>query len=292
MLLSMTGFGSAHRHEGNRLFSVEIRSVNHRYCDVRFNVPRDLESLVPALEAIVRGQIRRGRVDVAIAASFPGDTAFEPTVDVARARGYWTAYQKLAEALGRPVDISLSTIAQSPGVFRTPELRLDPKDDLPLIREIVEEAVTQLVAMRQAEGEQLRRVLMRHLEQVGALRDQIVARAPVAIRERQEKLRTRVLELMKDQVVDESRLLQEASILAERADVTEELDRLQSHFSQFEGLIGAKDAVGRKMDFLIQEMNREANTVGSKCGDASLAHVVVDLKAELERMREQIQNVE
>ena len=193
---------------------------------------------------------------------------------------------------GVPFDVSVVTIAQSPGVLRTVEPNLDPSGDFELLVDAVTEAIDGLAAMRADEGLQLSRALLGHLEQVRALKTSIAHLLPEALRERQQKLRRRVDELLQDRVVDEARMAQELALIAERADVTEEMERLDSHIVQFDRLIGHDDAVGRKMDFLIQEMNREANTMGSKCSDARVAHLVVDLKAELERMREQVQNVE
>ena len=292
MLHSMTGFGAAHRHHGTRLLSVELRSVNHRYCDVRFNLPRDLESMAPELEPLVRQRIRRGRVDVAVVVAFLSDAVVEPTIDVTRALGYRRAYQQLATELELPFEVSLTTLAQSSGVMRPPEAKLDPADDLDLLRRAVTEAIDALLDMRKSEGAQLSKMLGQHLAEVARLRGQIVELVPAAVAERQAKLRKRIDELLGDRTLDEARLVQEVAVLAERADVTEETERLDSHIAQFARLLAETDAVGRKMDFLIQEMNREANTIGSKCNHASVAHLVVDLKAELERLREQVQNVE
>ncbi|MEL7369160.1 MAG: YicC/YloC family endoribonuclease [Myxococcota bacterium] len=288
----MTGFGVAHRHRDARLLSVEARSVNHRFCDVRFSLPRDQENLVSQLEPVVRRAIRRGRVDVSVSVTFSADAVVEPSVDVGRARGYWQAYQQLAEAVGQPAQIPLSILAQSPGVFVAPDAKLDVSEDLPLIREALDEALAGLLEMRKAEGQQIRQMLGDHLKEVERLRGEVVARMPQVLVERQGKLRKRLEELLDDRSLDEQRLAQEIAVLADRVDVTEETERLQSHLQQFSVLLSNEGAVGRKMDFLIQEMNREANTIGSKCSDAAAAHIVVDLKAELERMREQIQNVE
>ena len=288
----MTGFGAAHRQQGARVLAVEARSVNHRFCDVRFNVPRDLEGLAARLENTVRDRVRRGRVDVVVVVTFSADAVLEPAVDLGRAKGYMQAYQQLADGLGRPNEIPLVTIAQCPGVMRAPEAKLDPEDDLDIVREAMAEAIDQLIQMRVAEGQQLTKMLSGHLEQVARLTSDIRVAVPEAVAERQVKLQRRVDELLGERTLDEGRLAQEVALLAERADVTEEVERLESHIVQFRRLLESDDAVGRKMDFLIQEMNREANTVGSKCSHASVAHQVVDLKAELERLREQVQNVE
>ena len=292
MLHSMTGFGAAHHHQGARILSVEARSVNHRFCDVRLNLPRDLESLSAELEADVRGRVRRGRVDVAVIASLSADAVVEPVVDEARARGIYRAYQRLATVLERPLELPLTAIAQSPGVMRAPEVKFDASEDAKVLKETIAAALDALVQMRRNEGLQLGQALERHLDRVEALRLTVVQRIPRAVEERQAKLRKRVDELLGDRMLDEARLAQEVAVMAERADVTEETERLDSHVLQFRRLLDEDDAVGRKMDFLIQEMNREANTIGSKGSDAEVAHLVVDLKAELERLREQVQNVE
>ncbi len=292
MLHSMTGFGAAHRRNGTRVLSVEARSVNHRFCDVRFNLPRDLEVLVPQLEAAVRDRVRRGRVDVVVVVSFSSDAVVEPSVDLGRARGYLSAYRQLAAALGHTDEVPLVTIAQCPGVMRAPEARLDGDEDRDLVEEAVIASLEQLLQMRQAEGDQLARALSDHLDVVAGLRSSIAGAVPRTVVDRQNKLRRRVDELLDERSVDEARLAQEVALLADRSDVTEEVERLDSHLKQFRKLLESSEAVGRKMDFLLQEMNREANTIGSKCNDASVAHQVVDLKAELERLREQVQNVE
>ena len=266
--------------------------MNHRFCDVRFSLPRDLDSLVPQLEPVVRQRVRRGRVDVSVVVGFSSDAVQTPSIDAGRARGYWQAYTELGALMDRPVDVPLAVLAQCPGVLRAPEAKLDLAEDVGILSGALEEAIDLLVTMRKDEGRQLSSMLERHLGEVASLRDRIVQLIPQAVGERQAKLHKRIDELLGDRVVDESRMAQEMALLAERADVTEEVERLASHIVQFRRLLADEDAVGRKMDFLIQEMNREANTVGSKCSHAAVAHLVVDLKAELERLREQVQNVE
>lgn len=288
---SMTGFGVARREDGTRAYAVEVRSVNHRYCDVRTHLPSELSSLGPEIESRVRKAIRRGRIDVTVAVEISEEAVVEPSVDLARARGYKAAYEKLATALGLDPHVELAQIASAPGVLRA-DLTGDAADPKGAVFAAVDAGIAELSKMRSAEGATLSAQLGAHLDEVAGLVDRVKVLIPKVNAERRRRLEERLVGLLEDTKLDPSRLAQEAAILADRADVTEEIERLDSHIEQFRRMLGGSDAVGRKLDFLLQEMNREVNTIGSKSSDAELAYLVVDLKTELERLREQVQNLE
>lgn len=288
---SMTGFGAGRSEDGAHVYAVEIRTVNHRYCDVRCHLPAELTWLTSRLEARVRASIQRGRVELTAAAAFAEDATVVPVVDLARARGYRLALEELAGALGIPPEFSLQQIAQAPGVIRA-EARGDEAAVERAVLAALDEALGSVVAMRDREGGALTEVLRGHLAKVRELVDRVRADVPRANADRLRRLKERLEQLTADVKLDPSRLAQEAAVLADRADVTEEVERLGSHVDQFATILTQDEPVGRKLDFLVQEMNREANTIGSKAGDAPLAYLVVDLKTELERIREQVQNIE
>ncbi len=288
---SMTGFSVSTSEAGTRRFEFEVRSVNHRYCDVRTHLPSELIHLTSDIEARVRKVVRRGRVDIAVVMNTQDEAMVEPTVDLARARGYKAAYEKLASALGIEAKIDLMQVAQAPGVMRI-ERNEDETDPKPTVIEGIDEVLKGLVAMRKVEGGTLGSQLTAHLDLVQELVNGVAKLVPQVNAERRRRLDERLSALLDDTKIDPARLAQEAALLADRADVTEEIERLASHIQQFSGLLATDDPVGRKLDFLLQEMNREVNTIGSKSADAELAYLVVDLKTELERLREQVQNLE
>lgn len=288
---SMTGFGAGRASDGERIFAVEARSVNHRYCDVRVHLPHDLAGLEPRLEAIARKRVERGRVDISIEVSSASATS-PPELDVARARGYRDALYALAKELNLEPKVSLEMIAGLPGVIRAPESNADLEKIGEALDGALETAIGELVKMREREGRALGEELRARLQAVTALIDAIRTDIPRSNAERKLRLEQRLTELLANRPLDSARVEQEIAVLVDRADVTEELTRLSSHVAQLEILLSAKEGVGRKLDFMLQEMHREANTIGSKTMNARISHLVVDLKAELERMREQSQNVE
>jgi uncharacterized protein (TIGR00255 family) len=289
---SMTGFGSARAEDRERVFTVEIRSVNHRFCEVRSHLPHDLAGLEAALEARVRKQIDRGRIDVSIDVAHGPGAVVLPRVDFARARGYRDALAALANDLGIEGTVPLELIASAPGIVRFTAAAEDAEALLASVEPAMEAAMRDLLRMREKEGAALRAELGRRLAQVVQTIDEIQSLVPKANEEKKERLGLRLAELIGDRNIDGARLAQEVAVLVDRADVTEELARLRSHAVQFRALLDSGDAVGRKLDFMLQEMHREANTIGSKTASAQISHLVVALKSELERAREQVQNVE
>lgn len=288
----MTGFGAGRAAEGDRIFTIEARSVNHRFCDVRVHLPHDFAQLESRLEAETRKKVDRGRVDVSLEVSYAAGAVARPEVDIAKARGYHDALLLLAKELHLEPEIRLQTIADMPGVIRSGESALDPARLGDTLSTALEAALAELVQMREREGRALDEELRARLTGVKKLLEQIRTEIPRANTERRTRLEQRLGEMLTDRNLDPGRIAQEVAILIDRADVAEELTRLASHIAQLENLFGLREPIGRKLDFLLQEMNREANTIGSKTMNAPISHLVVDLKAELERMREQIQNVE
>ncbi|MBK6684852.1 MAG: YicC family protein [Deltaproteobacteria bacterium] len=289
---SMTGLGQARRDEERRSWSCELRSVNHRHLEIRINLSAELQPLQALIEGAIRRRLSRGRIDGFVQASSAGEAPIVPQLDLARARGYREAYSTLARALGLADEIPLTVIASAPGVLRASEPHWASDQSRALVEELVQEAVTDLERMREAEGSALAGELEAHLGAVAALFGRIKSEIPRAIAEKQRRLDERLSALLGEQRLDPGRLAQEVAVLVDRADVTEELERLESHCAQFTRVLSDPEPVGRKLDFLLQEMNRETNTIGSKCADAAIAHLVVDLKLELERLREQVQNLE
>ena len=294
MIRSMTGFGRASFQVDALVFDVEVRAVNHRYLDVRARLPRLLSALESKVRARVQARFDRGKVDLTVTAPAAGRPP-AVGVDTAAARGYLDAAAVLRSE-GVPGELEIGTILTLPGVARVeePEVAPDVLNDALLAG--VDEAIGALDTMRVAEGAALERDLLARVAVVAAASKRIEGRSGEVQRMVRERLQRRAEQLAQETGLrDEARLHQELVIAADRLDITEELVRLQSHVDQFRTILaGAQpgNPVGRRLDFLLQEFGREANTVGSKASDAPVAHEIVDLKAEIERLREQVQNVE
>jgi uncharacterized protein (TIGR00255 family) len=288
----MTGFGTGRATDGERVYLLEIRSVNHRFCDVHVHVPRELNGLEARLETEVRRAVERGRIDVSLELVYAPGAVAHQEIDLARARGYRVALEALAREMGVEPKVSLEMLATVPGMIRSPSSARDAEAIERTVMPALEEALADLTKMRAREGAALREELLARLNGVARLIDQVRTSVPRANEERRARLEQRLAELMGDRTIDPARIAQEVAVLVDRADVAEELMRLSSHVAQMQKMLDSEDAVGRKLDFLLQEMHRETNTIGSKTTSASISHMVVEIKAELERMREQAQNVE
>lgn len=296
MILSMTGFGSASFLSGETSFEVEIRSVNHRHLDARVRVPRVMSALEPELRARIQARFDRGKFDCTIASPEGGAPTPKLEIDFGAARAYLDAARQLTRTAGASGELDVAGLLALPGVSRFVEMEVTPE----AVREVCEAALDQaldaLGAMRAREGESLSRDMDQRLATVLELANQLDGRAGEVVVAVREKLKRRARQLESETgLLDEARLHQEVTIAAERLDITEEIVRLRSHVEQFRAALaggGPGKPVGRRLDFLLQELSREANTIGSKGSDASIAHTIVDLKTELERLREQVQNVE
>jgi uncharacterized protein (TIGR00255 family) len=288
---SMTGFGLGRVPLGTGTLGVEIRGVNHRFLDIRVRVPRELTDLAGFVDQIARERLTRGRYDVALRVE--GIALGAPTIDRERARAAFRALAELRDELAPGSEVPLSLLAAMPDLF-APPVEPDPDRVRDATRAAFEEATRALDAMRESEGSALRDDLVKRLERVRRIAQDIRRRSPDVLEAHRRRLADRAerLRSASDIDVDAGRLEQEIAVFAERCDIAEELTRLDSHCGQFVGLLGGEQTVGRRLDFLLQEMAREANTVGAKSPDAPVAHAVVELKAEIERMREQVQNVE
>ncbi|MBC7962424.1 MAG: YicC family protein [Steroidobacteraceae bacterium] len=291
MLKSMTGYGKggATTLQGN--FTVEIRSVNHRYGEVSVRMPRSLMALENDIKRLVSTQLKRGKIDVFVQWEEAAAASAISQVDLAVARGYYEAFSRLADELQLSKDLPLSLILSQKGVIKDSSGAIDEAEFQPLLFSAVQSAVAALDAMRMREGEALEIDLLARRKQVAEWTDQLSARSPQVVTEYRQKLKARLEQLLEGSELDEARLAQEIALMADRSDITEELVRLASHFNQFDEALRLSEPVGRKLDFLMQEMNREVNTVGSKSNDAELTTLVVRIKAEMEKMREQVQNV-
>ncbi len=291
MIRSMTGFGAGGGASGGEEIAVEIRSVNHKFCEVKVRLPRELAALEPLVVRTVKDRLARGGIDVSLRRAGVA-SAMAPRVDTALAEAYARAYAEVQARLGLHDPIQLRDIVAAEGV-----IRLDERDaDLDAARAATDgalaEALDALGAMRQQEGEALAADLEGRLAIVESLVARVEVLAPMAVEHHRTRLAERVKELTQGLPLDPGRLAQEVALLADRSDVAEEITRLRSHAAQARVLLGGQEPAGRKLDFLVQEMHREVNTIGSKSQHAELSGLVVSLKAEVERMREQVQNVE
>lgn len=297
MIRSMTGFGRATFQAGPSVFEVEIRSVNHRHLDARAKLPRGLSDQDAAVKAKIQARLSRGKVDCTV--SVPGQSGSNQgrvQVDAEVAAQYVAAARDLASQNGLTGELDVTTLVGMPGVLRVTDVELPEEELASGLDTALDEAIAALEAMREAEGAALQAEFESRLTRVIELVVQFESRSGLVVDAAKERLRKRAEQLRQDTgSFDDARLHQEIVIAADRLDITEELVRLRSHVDQFRAILGEAGVgspVGRRLDFLLQEMGREANTVGSKANDAPLAHDVVELKTELERLREQVQNVE
>lgn len=288
---SMTGFGIGEASLGQGRLVVELRSLNHRFLDVRVRLPPDLAEHGFFVEQAVRQRLTRGRFEVSVRVE--GTWPNSPRLSLDRARAAYQVLARLRDEVAPGTQVPVSAVAALPDIMAPPSAA-DTEAVRAALCQAVALAVVRLDEMRQREGDSLRRELGRRLAAAKALRDEVHRRSVDAAPQFRSRMGDRLERLLKDVSVqlDAGRLELELAMLADRSDFAEELARLDSHFEQFEVLLRSEDAVGRRLDFLLQEVGREANTVGAKCQDAPLSHLIVDLKSEIERMREQVQNVE
>ncbi len=284
----MTGFGAARSESHVASLSVEVRTVNHRHLDVRWHVPAEHAALCAELEPELKGRFLRGRVDVRLSVD-PGTHEHAHVVDIERARTTVQQLRRTAQELGLRDDLSSSCLLQIPGVLRR-GVDWDPEALMSPLREALLRAADEAVDMRVREGAATARDLSGHLSSMKTQVDDLATRLQDEAGRRAGRLKRRLAELLGDHAVDPTRLAQEVAVLADRSDVTEEIERFGSHIRQFKVILGETGPVGRKLDFLAQEMFREVNTIGSKAPDASFE--VVHLKSDLEKVREQVQNLE
>jgi len=292
MIKSMTGFGRAEWQGDGKRVEVEIKSVNHRYCDISPRLPRRLNPLETQVRNFIRQRISRGRIEVFVQVEDASLTEQKMELDLDLAKGYHQALKALQENLGLAGEIRLEMLANFREIFSRKEVETDLEKEWGFLQVALEEALSGLEAMRREEGLSLREDFLRRLLNIEQMIREIEARSPLVLQACRDRLAQRVQELSGGLEIDEARLAQEVAYLAERSDITEEITRLRSHLNQFREILDIPEPAGRKLEFLLQEITREANTLGSKANDAGIAQVVVEIKSELEKMREQVQNVE
>ncbi len=292
MFKSMTGYGKGEVNTPNGNFLVEIRSVNHRYGEISVRLPRSFYAFENEVKRLAASVLKRGKIDISVQWDETAAANTAPYLDMSVARGYYEAYSRLAKELNLPQDAPPSFIMSQKGVMKEAVGVLDETELQPQLLIAVQGAVSALDSMRIREGEALLADLQARRRQVAEWAALIGERTPQVVIEYRQKLKIRLEQLLEGAEMDESRLSQEVALLADRCDITEELVRLSSHFKQFDEALFSSEPVGRKLDFLMQEMNREVNTIGSKSNDAGITSLVIQIKAEMEKMREQIQNVE
>jgi uncharacterized protein (TIGR00255 family) len=291
MIRSMTGFGAGRGAVNGEEVDVEVRSVNHKYCEVKVRLPRELGALEQEVIRAVKERLARGGVDVAVRRT-PSGSLVAPRVDIGLAESYARAFAEVQARLGLPGGVTLADVIAAEGVVRLDERAVDVEIVGEALRRALGAALAQLVGMRGREGEALARDLGSRLDELERLVGRVAELAPQTVEQYRVRLSERIAELSRGFPVDPGRLAQEVAVFADRTDVAEEITRLRSHLAQVRALLGQSEPAGRKLDFLVQEMHREANTIGSKSQSADIAGVVVALKADIERMREQVQNVE
>jgi len=288
----MTGYGKGEASAVGGTVTVEIRTVNHRYGEVSVRMPRTLYALENEVKRLVSAALKRGKIDVTVQLEEAGGAESVPQLDLAVARGYYDAFKRVAKELNAPQDVPVSFIMSQKGVMKDLAGALDETEVHLRLMTAVQSAVDAVVSMRSLEGLALLNDLQARRRQVAEWVDQIQLRSPQVAQDYRQKLKVRLDQLLDGIALDDARLTQEVALLADRCDITEELVRLASHFRQFDDALLLAEPVGRKLDFLMQEMNREINTIGSKSNDVGITTLVVQIKAEMEKMREQVQNVE
>jgi len=292
MIRSMTGFGRGEAQDEARKFSVEIKSVNHRYCDIFIKMPKQVSFLEDKVRKTVSDVLSRGKIDVYVTYEDTGCELKNVLYDESLARAYIETLYSLRDRFGLEDDISVSLLARLPDVLRVEKADEDEQRLWELLKSAVDNALASLLAMRETEGSELKDSIIERAECIEKILKRIALRAPEVVKEYKQKLENRIKDLLEQQTIDESRLAMEVALFADRCSIDEEIVRLSSHISQLKNTLNINEPVGRKLDFLVQEMNREINTIGSKANDLHIVKDVVEIKSEIEKMREQIQNIE
>lgn len=292
MIRSMTGYGRAQGTANGKDILVEIRSVNNRYYDFTARIPRMYGYLEEKLKSFLQGGISRGKVEVSVLIS--NNEVKDEQIEINRfiAKGYIDALRGANEELNLADDLSLSHLIKLPDVFNVKKIIEDEELVWSSVKIFAEEALDKFIKMRETEGEKMKADILERIDLVWRMVESVERRSPETVQNYRNKLFARLKEVLSDNNIDEQRILFEAAVFAEKIAVDEETVRLKSHMQQFKALMESKEPVGRKLDFLVQEMNREANTIGSKSQDIEITKLVVDIKSEIEKIREQIQNIE
>ena len=292
MIKSMTGYGRAVETVNGREFTVELRSVNNRYLDCSVRLPRILSFGEEAVKQAVKASVSRGKVDVFISVRSEAGDEVQVTLNESVLKGYLTAMQKMVAEFGVRDDIQVSTLSRLPEMFQIEKPQVDEEQLLADLMSVVHKALANYDEMRCTEGRALEQDLRSRGNTILGFVGMVEQGNAQTVIDYRTRLENKLREVLENTSIDESRILTEAAIFADKVAVDEETVRLRSHIDQMNSMLTGGGAIGRKLDFLLQEMNREANTIGSKCTDVNLARIVVDIKAELEKIREQTQNIE
>lgn len=293
LIKSMTGYGKGEYENELYRFIIEIKSVNHRYNDISVKMPRHISYLEDTIKKAIKEKVSRGKVDVYVNFEYVNESAIDVKVDIPLALSYKIALEELTSQLNIEDNIRLNNILSMNEVVKTERKGVDENLVKDSLLKSLDMAITNIVYMKEKEGEELKKDMLIKLDNINKYVEIIEERSPSVVSEYKIKLRERINELLDNNIViDEERLSSEVAIFADKSSIDEEIVRLKSHIKQFKGILEEDDAIGRKLDFLIQEFNREINTIGSKANDIEISKHVVELKAELEKIREQVQNIE
>ena len=292
MIRSMTGFGRDHRIIDGREYLVEIRSVNSRYYEFNAKLPRQYMFLEEKLKSLVKSKMSRGKVEVSLSIYNIGSIETAVSVNDAVVENYINVLRATGEKFGLKDDLTMSTVFRMADAFTIVRAETDEDKIWAAVKETAEAALERFVAMREAEGVKMKEDVLEKLANIEKMTLQVCEYAPETVTAYREKLFAKMQEILDNKQIDEQRILLEAGIYAEKIAVDEETVRLKSHFVQFRDMMNSDEPIGRKLDFLVQEMNREVNTTGSKAQDLRITRLVVDMKSEIEKIREQIQNIE
>ena len=292
MIRSMTGFGRAVKEIDGYIITVELKSVNHRYFEFSSRIPRAYGFLDDKLKSYISSKVARGKVDCFVGIEALNTESADVVINNTLASAYVKALGELCEEYGLKEDFGASTIGRFPDVLIVRKEEEDEDKIKSYVKEVCDEALEKFVSMREVEGEKMKEDILSRADFIIESVSFIEERSPETVKEYNEKLAQRVHEIIGDASIDEARMIQEVAIYADKVAVAEETVRLRSHIDQLRKFLESEEAVGRKMDFLIQEINREANTIGSKANDVDIARKVVDIKSEIEKIREQVQNIE
>ncbi len=292
MIKSMTGFGRGHNVLNGRDITVEIRAVNHRYYEFSCRIPRSMGFAEERLKSLLQGRISRGKVEVSVLVTNTSVSDEKITLNTEVIRSYIEALHAAGEQFGLENDLSESDVLRIPDAFTVVKTDVDEEQLWEDVRVTAEQALERFIAMRETEGERMKADILSRLDQIEKWVGFVEERSPLVVEDYRKRLYDRMCEVLKGKDIDENRILLEAGIFSEKTAVDEETVRLRSHINQFRTMLESAEPIGRKLDFLVQEMNRETNTIGSKVQDIEVTRVVVDQKSEIEKIREQIQNIE
>ena len=292
MIRSMTGFGRCEIQSGEKKFTVEMKGVNHRYLDVNIRMPKKLYFFETAIRSYLKKYIQRGKVDIFVTYEDLSEGQMSLKYNEALASEYLDYFRQMEEKFGLENDVRISALSRYPEVFTMEEQDVDEEEMWNGLREALDGACVQFVSARETEGEKLREDLIGKLDDMKAVVEKIEERSPQILSEYREKLEEKVKELLADTQIDESRIAAEVVLFADKICTDEEIVRLKSHIDHMKSTLQAGEGIGRKLDFIAQEMNREANTILSKASDLTVSNYGIDLKTEIEKVREQIQNIE